>query len=89
MTLVWDNFQLEILIKQIIVLDVEEFVFSSWYFLIFYIINSSLEANSDVSLSSSEILTILSNKLSVPAPTFIINDIHKVGRWMLEIKIRA
>ena len=67
--------------------DVEEFVFSSWYFLIFYILSPSpLESSPSVrtyrtvnrSSLSSQILACLSNKLSVPASTFIVNDIHKV-----------
>ena len=59
--------------------DVEEFVFSSWYFLIFYIMKTSsgeLEL-ANISSLSSEIANTISDKLSVAPSVFIINNFHK------------
>ena len=58
--------------------DVEEFVFSSWYFLIFYIIKSSSGSlPTNISSLSAEIANKLADKLSVSSSVFIINNIHK------------
>ena len=65
-----------------LLLDVEEFVFSSWYFLIFYIINSSRGSLPiDVSSLTLEIANGLADKLSVPSSVFIVNNVHKANLW--------
>ena len=65
-----------------LLLDVEEFVFSSWYFLIFYIINSSRGSLPiDVSSLTLEIANGLADKLSVPPSVFIVNNVHKANLW--------
>ena len=58
--------------------DVEEFVFSSWYFLIFYIIKSSSGSlPTNISSLSAEIANKLADKLSVSSSVFIINNIQQ------------
>jgi hypothetical protein len=57
--------------------EVEEFVFSPWYFLVFSIVNRSSSLSADVSSMSTEISESLSSKLSVPSSVFFISSIVK------------
>ena len=57
--------------------EVEEFVFSPWYFLVFSTVNKSSSLPATISLISSEILESLSSKLSVPSSVFFITSIVK------------
>ena len=57
--------------------EVEEFVFSPWYFLVFSIVNRSSSLPADVSSMSTEISESLSSKLSVPSSVFFISSIVK------------
>ena len=57
--------------------EVEEFVFSPWYFLIFSTVNKSSSLPAAISLISSEILESLSSKLSVPSSVFLVTSIVK------------
>jgi hypothetical protein len=57
--------------------EVEEFVFSPWYFLVLYIVNRSSSLPADITSISSEISESLSSKLSVPSSVFLISTIVK------------
>ena len=57
--------------------EVEEFVFSPWYFLVFSIVDRSSSLPHDISSITSEILRGLSSKLSVPSSVFFINSVTK------------
>jgi hypothetical protein len=57
--------------------EVEEFVFSPWYFLVFSIVNRSSSLPADISSMSTEISESLSTKLSVPSSVFCISSIVK------------
>ena len=57
--------------------QVEEFVFSPWYFLVFSPVNKSSSLPAVISSISSEILESLSSKLSVPPSVFFITSIVK------------
>ena len=57
--------------------DVEEFIFSPWYFLVLSIVNRSSSLPADVTSISSDISESLSSKLSVPSSVFLISSIVK------------
>ena len=63
-------------LSQLTTLEADEFVFSAWYFLIFYIL--APRPSSCLSLSPAEVTAALATKLSVPPAVFRLNGVHKV-----------